>query len=78
MGDWALSDLPSVSGAQTVKALEKAGWVQARSKGDHVILTQEGKLANVCVPQHRQLKRPTLKNILQSAELTAAQFKALL
>jgi predicted RNA binding protein YcfA (HicA-like mRNA interferase family) len=53
MGDLALSDLPSVSGAETVKALEKAGWQQARSKGSHVILTQVGKLANVCVPQHR-------------------------
>jgi|JI10StandDraft_1071094.scaffolds.fasta_scaffold06151_3 predicted RNA binding protein YcfA (HicA-like mRNA interferase family) len=78
MGDWSLSELPSVSGAQTVKALEKAGWVLARSKGDHAILTKTGMLANVCIPQHRELKRPTLKNILQAADLTAAEFKQLL
>lgn len=49
MGDWALSDLPSVSGAETVKALEKAGWVNTRLKGSHVIMTKDGQAANVCV-----------------------------
>ena len=78
MGDWALSDLPSVSGAETVKALEKAGWTVNRSKGSHTILTQTGKVANICVPQHRELKKPTLKNILQEAEMTADEFKNLL
>lgn len=78
MADWSLSDLPSVSGSETVKALQKAGWQLARSKGSHVIMTQEGKLANVCVPQHHELKKPTLKSILQSAELTAVEFKELL
>jgi predicted RNA binding protein YcfA (HicA-like mRNA interferase family) len=78
MGDWALSDLPSVSGADTVKALEKAGWVVMRTKGSHTILTQTGKTANICVPQHRELKRPTLKSILQAAEMNISEFKDLL
>jgi predicted RNA binding protein YcfA (HicA-like mRNA interferase family) len=30
--------LPVVSGAQAVRALERAGWVVARRKGSHVIL----------------------------------------
>lgn len=78
MGDWAQSNLPSVSGAETVKALEKAGWTVNRSKGSHVIMTKAGKTANVCVPQHSEIKKPTLKNILQAAEITANEFKELL
>lgn len=78
MGDWSLSSLPSVSGAETVKALEKAGWVVTRSKGSHIVMTKDGMAANVCVPQHSEIKKPTLKNILQSAEISAKDFKDLL
>jgi predicted RNA binding protein YcfA (HicA-like mRNA interferase family) len=73
-----LSSLPSVSGAETVKALEKDGWTVVRSKGDHVMLTKPGELANISVPQHRELKRPTLKQILIHAGLSAEEFKNLL
>jgi predicted RNA binding protein YcfA (HicA-like mRNA interferase family) len=73
-----LSGLPSVSGAQTVKALKKAGWTEARSKGSHVIMVKTGIRANISVPQHDELKRPTLKSILEAAGLTADEFKALL
>jgi predicted RNA binding protein YcfA (HicA-like mRNA interferase family) len=73
-----LSELPSVSGAETVKALKKAGWAEARQGGSHVIMTKPGEPANISVPQHAELKRPTLKNILLCAGLDADQFKALL
>lgn len=70
-----LSSLPSVSGAETVKALERLGWTAVRQKGSHVILTKPHHVANLCVPQHRELSRPTLKNILEAADITPQEFK---
>jgi predicted RNA binding protein YcfA (HicA-like mRNA interferase family) len=51
--------LPNLSGKEVIKALSKMGFVSARQKGSHVILTREqdtGKKA-VVVPLHREIDR---------------------
>jgi predicted RNA binding protein YcfA (HicA-like mRNA interferase family) len=67
-----MPSLPRVSGAQTIRALEKLGFVVARQRGSHVVLRRG---ANGCVvPDHRELKTGTLAGVLKQAGITAEQF----
>ena len=36
-----MAKLPAISGADAVRAFERAGWRQARQRGSHVILLKE-------------------------------------
>ena len=68
--------LPRVSGAETIRALEKLGFVRVRQKGSHVILTKqttEGKRGTV-VPLHRELATGTLRGLLKQAEVSLEEF----
>ena len=55
--------LPRVSGAETVKALVRLGFTQARQKGSHVVL-RRGSVGCV-VPLHSELKVGTLASVLR-------------
>jgi len=66
-----------VSGADTIKALEHAGFAQVGQRGSHVKLRrQDGRIA--IVPQHRELARGTLRSILKQAGISADEFADLL
>jgi predicted RNA binding protein YcfA (HicA-like mRNA interferase family) len=66
-----MPSLPRVSGAQTIRALEKLGFVVARQRGSHVVLRRG---VNGCVvPNHRELKTGTLAGVLKQAGITAEQ-----
>lgn len=68
--------LPRVSGAETIRALEKLGFIRLRQKGSHVILTRQtaaGKRGTV-VPLHRELAIGTLRGLLKQAEVTPEEF----
>ena len=70
-----------VSGKQAVAALERAGFVPIRTKGDHQILrhpTRPGAYATVAVPLHRELATGTLAGILRRIGMTAEEFTELL
>ena len=71
-----MPSLPRVSGAQTIRALEKLGFVVARQRGSHVVLRRG---VNGCVvPNHRELKTGTLAGVLKQAGITAEQLIAVL
>jgi predicted RNA binding protein YcfA (HicA-like mRNA interferase family) len=77
------SRLPrGVSGKQAVAALERAGFVAVRTRGDHQILrhpsARPGAYATVAVPLHRELAPGTLAGILRRVGMTAEEFIALL
>jgi predicted RNA binding protein YcfA (HicA-like mRNA interferase family) len=62
-----------------VGALKRAGFVEKRQKGSHVILWHEGKQRTTIVALHgRDLPPPTLKDIIKQAGLTEAEFMDLL
>jgi predicted RNA binding protein YcfA (HicA-like mRNA interferase family) len=71
-----MTPLPVVSGRECVNALQKAGFKIQRQTGSHVILQKGTK--TVSVPNHKTLKRGTLRNILRQADLTVDEFMALL
>jgi predicted RNA binding protein YcfA (HicA-like mRNA interferase family) len=67
--------LPRVSGAATVRALEKLGFSQVRQRGSHVVL-RRGDTVTV-VPLHRHdLAIGTLRGILKQAGVSAEEFIA--
>ena len=73
-----MSKLPVVSGAQCVKALEKAGFVVYRQRGSHITLVRTEPRAQTTVPNHKELDRGTLRAIIRQAGLSVDEFIALL
>ena len=71
-----MSILPMLRAIVIINALLKAGFVVIRQKGSHVILvrqTNEGKKALV-VPNHREVDKGTLLEIIRQAGLTKEEF----
>ena len=70
------SVLPVLSGREVVKILSKAGWVESRQRGSHIILTKTGHIASLSVPDHREVARGTLRSLLRSAGISVLEFSA--
>jgi len=72
--------LPVLSGREAIKALIKIGFVQKRRKGSHVILVKESPdgRRGVVVPDHRELDKGTLLEIIRQAGLKREEFLKLL
>ena len=69
--------IPTVSGAEAVRALERAGFLPVSQRGSHVKLRHaDGR--TVIVPMHREVAVGTLRSILRQGGLTVEQFIALL
>jgi predicted RNA binding protein YcfA (HicA-like mRNA interferase family) len=64
--------LPRVSGAETVRALERLGFTKVRQSGSHVILRRESK--GCVVPLHDAVKVGTLAGVLRQAEVSVEEF----
>ena len=70
--------LPVVSGRAAVRAFERAGWVPVHQRGSHITMTKPGVNAKLSIPNHRELGKGTLHNLVSQAGLTRAEFVALL
>jgi predicted RNA binding protein YcfA (HicA-like mRNA interferase family) len=72
--------LPSINGSRLIRALERAGWVTVRVHGSHHVLAHpEFPSKRLVIPVHnRPLKRGTLADILEAAELSADQLRELM
>ncbi len=67
---------PRVSGKDTIRALERLGFLQIRQQRSHIILkkqTPNGEIGCV-VPLHRELALGTLKSILKQAGIDLNEF----
>ena len=73
-----MAKLPVVSGAEAVKAFQRAGWRIDRQKGSHVILLRPGHVASLSVPQHPELAPGTLRALVRAAGISVDDFAALL
>jgi predicted RNA binding protein YcfA (HicA-like mRNA interferase family) len=51
-----LIKLPSVSGRECLRALEKAGFRVIRQEGSHVVARRDAPFARLVVPDHRELE----------------------
>ena len=70
--------LPVISGADAVKAFEKAGWVIARQRGSHVIMLKTGHIASLSIPQHKEIAPGTLRAIIRNSGVSVEDFLTLL
>lgn len=65
---------PVLSPREVVKAFEKLGWQVARQRGSHIILTKEGHIATLSVPNHPEVARGTLRTLIMRAGITIEKF----
>ena len=69
-----MPNLPALSGKEVVKTLENLGWVVARQSGSHIIMTKEGEVVTLSVPNHREVAKGTLRSLIRNANLTVDEF----
>jgi predicted RNA binding protein YcfA (HicA-like mRNA interferase family) len=73
-----MSRLPVISGRQCVRALEKVGFAEDHQTGGHIVLRRENPIDTISVPNHRELRKGTLRAIIKQAGLTVDEFVELL
>jgi predicted RNA binding protein YcfA (HicA-like mRNA interferase family) len=73
-----MPDVPLLKPREVVKAFRKLGWDVARQKGSHIILTKEGHIATLSIPDHPEVARGTLRALIARAGLTIEDLLAAL
>jgi predicted RNA binding protein YcfA (HicA-like mRNA interferase family) len=76
-----MSDLPSLTAYEIIRALERGGFVVRRSKGSHHRLVHADdprRATTVAVHGARTVSKPLVLRILKQAGLTVEEFRALL
>ena len=71
--------MSSISGAEVVRRLQRAGFERISQRGSHVTLRLQApeRTRIVIVPLHRELAPGTLASILRQAGMTMADMEAL-
>ena len=71
--------LPVISGRELISALERAGYAVDRQKGSHIVMRQiEAPHRRVTVPDHKELRKGTLRAILRHSGISVEQLLELL
>ncbi len=73
-----MSKLPIIAGQECVRALEKAGFYQLHQSGSHIIMRRDDPKTTISVPNHREIRRGTLRAIIRQAGMTVEGFMDLL
>jgi predicted RNA binding protein YcfA (HicA-like mRNA interferase family) len=75
-----MAKLPSLTALKVVRALKRAGFVEDRQKGSHLILIHPVTRARTVVPVHRgrTIKESLLRAIVRDADLSIDRFVELL
>jgi predicted RNA binding protein YcfA (HicA-like mRNA interferase family) len=71
-----MASLPVLSGREVVKAFESFGWNVSRQSSSHIIMTKQGELVTLSVPDHREVAKGTLRSLIRAANLTVDEFVA--
>jgi len=69
-----MGSLPLISGRQVVPIFESFGWQAVRQSSSHIIMTKEGEMATLSIPDHKQVAKGTLRSLIRAANLTVDQF----
>jgi len=75
-----MAKLPSLTARKVIRALKRAGFVEDRQKGSHLMLIHPETKSRTVVPVHsgHTIKEPLLRAILRDAHLTVDEFIKLL
>jgi len=64
--------LPVVSGVETIRALQRLGFVIVRQRGSHIVMRRGS--SGCVVPNHNELKAGTLSGVLKQAGISVHEF----
>lgn len=72
--------LPSLNARKIIRALKKAGFIEERQKGSHLVLVSRQMKARTVVPIHggRTVKISLVYAIIEDARMTVEEFIELL
>ena len=74
-----MTKLPVVSGRQLVKALAKVGYLFDHQEGSHIILRhQSPPHRRLSIPDHKEIAKGTLRQIIRESGLSLAELVKLL
>ena len=68
--------VPLLRPGQVFRAFERLGWEVARQRGSHIIMTKEGHIATLSIPDHPEVARGTLRSLIARSGLTVEEFLA--
>ena len=66
--------VPLLKPRDVTRTFEKLGWVVVRQRGSHIIMTKEGHIATLSVPNHPEVARGTLRSLIARAGITVEEF----
>jgi predicted RNA binding protein YcfA (HicA-like mRNA interferase family) len=64
--------IPLLSGREVVKVFESLGWSIARQRASHIMMSKPGE----AIPDHKEVGRGTLRDLIRDANLTIDEFLA--
>jgi predicted RNA binding protein YcfA (HicA-like mRNA interferase family) len=71
--------LPATTAKDLVRVAERLGFVFRRQSGSHAIYVRQNDQARVVIPMHKgELKRKTLRAIIQDLKISVEEFASLL
>jgi predicted RNA binding protein YcfA (HicA-like mRNA interferase family) len=69
-----VTKLPVVSGRALAKALAKIGYLHDHQKGSHIILRHQAPPhRRITIPDHKEIAKGTLRNIIRESGLTVQE-----
>ncbi len=71
-----MAAVPLLSGQEVVRVFTSFRWSVSRQRGSHIIMTKEGEMATLSVPNHKEAARGTLRSLIRNASLTTDEFVA--
>ena len=66
------------SGRELVKALHRTGYIIDHQKGSHIFLHNPEKNISLVVPNHKEIRKGTLKSIIKRAGISIEELKELI
>lgn len=72
-----MSKLPTLSGKELIRILEKLGYRKVRQRGSHIRLSCVGR-KSVTVPDYKIIDRSLLRKILRDAEVAPRKLRDLI
>jgi predicted RNA binding protein YcfA (HicA-like mRNA interferase family) len=72
--------IPALTAKKIIRALKRAGFVEDRQKGSHLVLIHLKTKARTIIPVHsgRTIKKPLVRAIINDAKLSVEDFLDLL
>ena len=74
-----MAELPTISGKETIKAFQNAGWsIERTGSSRHIIMKKPGVITALSIPDHKTLDRGLLRSFIRDACLSIDEFCKLL